>query len=273
MVFEQIFKPTFLEKKPKVSFLIGMFYATIGIISAMIVFPQSVGLVSIAFTSVLVLPTLNRLLTIETRQMVQAKRTTITQIYRNHQDIFQTYIFLFLGIMITYSIFSLILDELTVANVFKSQLRLVGVTGEASNLLFPDFFGILLNNMKVLLVSFVFSLVYGAGAIFFLTWNASVWGTIFGYIAKQAAQVSHESVPLAFLNLFIQVFPHTVVEVSSYLLAIIGGGILSKAVLKEKLGSKRFQRVMYDGFIIFTIAIVLVILGAYIEVFLFPEFI
>ena len=272
MVFEQLFRPRWLEKRPSASFLIGVFYATIGIISAMLVFPQNVGIISVAFTSMLILPTLNRLLSIEELAEIREKKLSLRLIYRDHRDIFETYIFLFLGIMLTYSIFSLLLNELTIVNIFQSQLSLVGVTGEATQLHYADFFSILLNNFKVLLVSFVFSLVYGAGAILFLTWNASVWGTIFGYIAKQAAAVTNQSVILTFFNLFMQVLPHTVLEVSSYLLAIIAGGVISKAALKEKIGSKKFHHVLTDGFIIFTIALLLIILAAYVEVFLFPEF-
>ena len=272
MVFEQLFKPRWLEARPKWSFLIGIFYTTVGILSALIVFPQSVGLISIAFTSLLILPTLNRLLAIEELEEIREKKLSLRLIYRDHKDVFETYIFLFLGILVTYSLFSLILDELTIIHIFKSQLSLAGITGDAIALNYHEFFSLLLNNFKVLLVSFIFSLVYGAGAILFLTWNASVWGTIFGYIARQAAQATNQNVFVAFASLFIKVLPHTVLEVSSYLLAIIAGGIISKATIKEKLGSKKFNHVLTDGFIIFTVALLLIIFAAYVEVFVFPVF-
>jgi len=54
-----------MEKKVRYAFLLGLVYSTIGIISAMFLFGKNSGLAAVAFTSILLIPSLNKLLTME----------------------------------------------------------------------------------------------------------------------------------------------------------------------------------------------------------------
>ncbi len=276
MVFEQLFAARWLERRPSITFILGFIYSELGILSALLVFPDSSGLMSIAFTSLLLLPTLNQLLSIEENQGGEEDKFSLKAILRNHHDIFEIYTFLFLGILLSFSIFSLYFDEITTVRLFDSQLAIIGISGYSSGAVTPSqqwntFVDILQNNFKVLMVCLLFSLMYGAGSILFLVWNASVWGTIFGYIARASAAVENYN-PLAYFVLeFLSVFPHTLVEASSYFLAVIGGGIISKAMLRERVSSPRFMRIMADGLVFFAGALVLVFLGAYLEVYVFDK--
>ena len=53
----------------------------------------------------------------------------------------------------------------------------------------------------------------------------------------------------------------------SYFAAAIVGGILSKAMIREKLFSKRFHHVLTDSLIVMVLAAVLIFVAAYIETF------
>ena len=268
-MFEQLFSAKWMSKKPYYAFLLGLGYSVFGIFSAIVVFPEDVGLMSIAFTSLLVVLSLNNLLSMGENREIRENKLSIRLLFRDHKDIFEIYIFLFLGMLITFSFFAIVLPKFAVTNIFGSQLspyfRYAGRAAE-----WGFFMDILKNNALVLLICLVLSLIYGAGSIIFLTWNASVWGSIFGYIAKQSAVVAAKSPFVEFMALFIKVFPHMFMEALSYFFAIVAGGVISKALIREKENAQKFKHVFTDGMLFFAISIVLLLLAASLEAFVFP---
>ncbi len=263
-MLENILKPDWLEKKPRFAFLIGMVYAAIGILAAWIVFPRSQGIAAIAFISMLLIPSLNSILSIEEKQDASRKKFTLSQIFKDHADILEIYLMLFLGIFLAYALFSIQFPNLLVSGIFDSQLRIIGVTGQATASNF-NFFSIFANNFKVMMIFLVLSLVFGAGSILFLIWNASVWGVVFGYIATMS-----ENAFDAFTTIFVKVMPHMFAEAGAYFFAIVAGGIMAQGVLREKIGSQKFEYVLKDGFAFLTVSVLLLILGAVLEVYLYP---
>lgn len=265
-MIENLLNPHWLEKKPRFAFLIGMIYTAIGILAAWIVFPRSQGIASIAFISMLFIPSLNSILRIEEEQDCSRanKKFTLGQIFKDHADILEIYFMLFLGIFLAYALFSLQFPNLLVSGIFDNQLRVIGVTGQATASSF-NFFSIFANNFKVMIIFLVLSLVFGAGSILFLTWNASVWGVVFAYIATMS-----ENAFDAFTSIFVKVLPHMFAEAGAYFFAIVAGGIMAQGVLREKFGSKKFEYVLKDGFAFLTVALLLLILGAVLEVYLYP---
>jgi len=265
-MLENILKPDWLERQPNRAFVIGIIYSIIGIISAYIIFPKSQGIASIAFLSLLLVISLNKILSIEEIQDSKSKRFSLKKIFQDHADVLEVYFMLFLGIFITYALFSIKFPNLLVAGIFDNQLRTIGVNvGQAAGGF--DFYGILLNNLKIIFIFLILSLIFGAGSILFLAWNASVWGVAFGYLATH-----YTNALAAFAGIFVKVMPHMFLEAGAYFFAIIAGGLMSQAVLREKLGSKKFDYVMKDGFVFMTIGIILLILGAIVEVYIYPIF-
>lgn len=265
MVFEQLYSSKWIEQKARYAFLMGVSYAIIGIASAMLLFPEDPGLVAIAFTSLLIVPSLNKLLSIEAKQAAVSKGFVLARIFKDHWDIIKVYIFLFLGIMLAFAFFSLVWPSVATSAIFREQSNVIGSTGHAiyggQNILNA----LILNNLKVLVFCLIASLVYGSGAVFIITWNASVWGTIFGMIAKNSALVAGQNPFAFFLITLIAVFPHLILEASSYFLAVISGGIISKAVIHEKIFSRRFQQIMQDGLVMFVLALIVLFIAAFIE--------
>ena len=276
MVLEHIFPEDWLEKKARFAFLLGVGYSLIGIILARLLFPSDPALVAVAFTSLLLLPELYKIFTIEERQERMEKKFSFKHLLRDDIDVVKIYSFLFIGILLTYSIATMLLPAFTTNDLFREQLEIrEGATGEAiatGNAIefSPGLFkSLLANNFRVLMVCFIVALLTGDGAIFIITWNASVWGTIFGFTAKSAAACyTGMLMPLYFFGIiFTVVFPHMMIEALSYFCAAIAGSIISKDMLLEKFKSKRFKKVLKFNLYLFLIALALLLLGALVETY------
>src|SRR3989338_10027024 len=118
-MLEQLFPSEWIERKPWSGFIIGFSYAVFGIASALLLFRDDFGLAAVAFTSLLALPTVNRLLSIESKQIASEKKLTIWKPFRDHEDIFLVYIFMFLGIMLAFSFFSIMLPGVSSSALFS----------------------------------------------------------------------------------------------------------------------------------------------------------
>ncbi len=266
MVLEKLYSARWIEKKARYSFLMGFSYSILGIFSAMLLFPENPGMASIAFTALIILPSLNKLINIEAGQAAKEKSFELTDILKNHKDIFKVYAFLFLGIMLAFSFFSVVWPSIATSKVFEQQINILGVAGRAAGS--GSLAGIFSNNLKVLVFCLLASFIYGSGAIFIITWNASVWGVIFGAIAREGAIASGHN-PFVYFGLtLLAVFPHLMTEAGGYFLAAISGGIVSKAMFVEKFGSKRFNRILEDALFMFFVALIVLAVAAFTEVFI-----
>jgi len=265
MVFEQLFKEKWLEKKAWHAIFLGIFYSIVGILSAKLIFGSNPGLMAVAFTSILLIPSLNQLLSYEENVEIREKKFSIKLLFKDHLDIFEIYFYLFLGVFIVFALASILLPQEVTLQLFEPQLAVAGITGRAVTSGF--FMSILLNNIKVLIVCLLLSIIYGAGSILFLTWNAAVWGAVFGFVAKHSASMQGENSFFVFFCLILPVLPHMFTEALSYLSAAIAGGVLSKATIREKLFSAKFHHIMTDALIIAALGFALVVIGAYLEVY------
>lgn len=277
MVLEHIFPEDWLERKGIYAFLLGIGYSIIGVLIASILFPGDPALVAVAFTSMLLLPELYKIFSIEERQESLEQRVSLRSIWRDDIEVIRIYIFLFLGIMLVYSIGTILLPELQANNLFREQLEIrfgqgfagSATAGSATGEIFSSglFFVLLTNNFLVLMACFILALLAGDGAIFLISWNASVWGTIFGLTAKNAALFSGQH-PLYFFALIMAiVFPHMIIEAISYFLAAISGSVISKDVLLEQFASERFFEVFGFNLYLLLFALLFLLLGAVVETF------
>jgi hypothetical protein len=246
MVLEHLFPENWLEKKVRYAFIIAVVYATVGIIVARLLFGANSGIVSVIFTSLLLLPYLQKMFVKEEREEEHEKKyslarfTSLRLFFKKNQAI-RVYLAIFFGIYFTYMAYSFILPQLglNTFNIFKEQLFIdPALRGRAYDM--SAFFSILVNNWWVLLACFLLSIVSGDGAIFFITWNASSWGTIFGYRALSAAMYSGESALLYLGAVLLITFPHVLLEGLSYILAAISGNVISDEIIKAKKDIRKF---------------------------------
>ncbi|MBS3123228.1 hypothetical protein J4437_01195 [Candidatus Woesearchaeota archaeon] len=274
MVLEHIFPEDWLERKGMYAFILGIVYSIIGIIVASLIFPGDPALVAVAFTSMLLLPELYKIFSIEERKEGMEKNISFGIVWRDDLEIVRVYIYLFLGILLVYSIATIALSSLQTNTLFREQLEIRFGQGFSGNAISGQavasgslFFSLLQNNFLVLMACFILALLTGDGAIFLITWNASVWGSIFGITAEFAGKFSGKSQYAIFAVIMLIVFPHMMLEAISYFLAAISGSIISKDVLLEEFASSRFMEVFGFNLYLLLFGLVFLVLGALVETF------
>jgi uncharacterized membrane protein SpoIIM required for sporulation len=136
--------------------------------------------------------------------------------------------------------------------------RIQGAAGALTKGSYSDFSRIFANNFQVMLFAFLFSLFFGAGAVFILVWNASILGVA---IARISETVWH--IPVSG-TLFIA---HGTLEIGGYIVAGLAGSIISACIIRRNRPDV-IRAIMFDSLKLLALAIVLVLVGAYIEVYL-----
>jgi len=270
MVLEQAFRAQWLEKRPISAFFLGLLYALVGILSAKLIFPASTSMMAVAFTSILLIPSINKLLSDEENVEIRETKFSLKMLIKDHRDIFEIYFFMFLGVLTMFALFALFMPQATTLKMFSSQLKVAGFTGQAfmSQVFNPETMSILLNNIIVMVACLLLSIAYGAGSILFLVWNASVWGTVFGYVAHMSIGQAHPLI--AFGVVMAPVLAHMITEALSYFSAAVVGGVVSKAVLREDLFSEKFHHILSDSMMLLLLGFIIVVIAALIEVHLYP---
>lgn len=264
MVLERILSEKWLEKRAELAFFLGYGYSIIGIIIASLIFQKDPSLPAIAFTSILLLPSLRRIFTLKGEVMEGEKGFSFSGMFRNNKDFIKIYIFLSLGIFLVYSTAAIVLPSFQVNKLFETQLGIRGVGGGAY-FSTPLLWSILLNNWWVLLACFLISLLTGDGGIFMITWNLSVWGTIFGVTARNAAFVAGAPPFYFFLLIILIATPHAFLEILSYILGSISGGVISKGLRIEGFKSKKFKILFFHSLGLFIFAVIVLFLGGLVE--------
>ncbi len=301
MVIEYLINPKLIEKKRLYAFVLGVMYSIMGILFAWLLFPADPSLVAVAFTSILILPAMRKLFSIEEQQDKHIKKFSVKLLWKNHNDILSVYLLLLLGVFLVYSVAAIILPSMSVNGLFRDQLELRltddgrGLASDVSNNKYDNsalkdslsldsstntvsslkfskglFLELLTNNLLVLFACLALAFLTGDGAIFLLTWNASLWGTIFGVIARNASIVSHINPFLLLCLVLLIVLPHAFLEMLSYVLGAISGGLMSNDVELEEneLDSERFKGSYWKSVLfILILAIVVVIIGGLVETF------
>lgn len=234
MVLEHLFSEKFLEKRIRYVFLIALIYSTMGIIGARLLFGSNSGIVSVIFTSILLLPSLSKIFEEEEEKEEKEKKFNLKHLWLDNKDAIKVYFAMFFGVFFTYLLYSFLLPQIgiNVFNIFKEQLFIdPGLRGHAFST--DTFVSILANNWWVLIACFLLALLTGDGAIFFITWNASAWGTIFGYRALSAANYSGANPWWYLFIILIIVMWHVIIEAAAYIIAAISGSIISDDVIKK----------------------------------------
>ena len=255
-----------IEKRPYAAFFIGMAYVFISFLTSKIFFPRIISVATLFLVTLLLVPTVIKLLGDEEKR---ERRDGTRNFFRDHKDIFEVYIFLFIGVFAG----ALVLGLMTNLNNFDYQLNfLQNQQGLSSELVkaktqtgiepsFGSFLGLLENNLIVILISFVLSLFYGAGAMFLIALNASIFSTFVVFVMRELPTITNKATLLGIFSI------HMVPELLGFLLAAIAGGVISKAVMQEKFMSDKFRNVMKDAFILFIIAAIIIVISAFLETY------
>jgi len=272
MVLEDLFNPGWVRHRPYLALIFGFFFTFVAFLLSYLFFRSSISVSMVFLTTFLLIPTLIMLLRME--EQVERK-FGLKHFFHNHKDIFEVYLFSFLGVFIAFVVLGLATynDASTFDQLFDFQSRFLrfeqGVSSEtvqsfvAGDVKPPvgGFIEIFSHNLIVVLICFVLSFLYGASAIFLIILNGSVFASFIVIVIKSICEnASHGIQAFGFLMV------HLLPEVSGFLIAAIAGGVVSKAVLYERKGSKAFKNVFKDATVLMLIAVGLVLVSAVLEI-------
>jgi len=260
----RIYPHDYVLKRPLMGLLLGFLFSIVGIGITALFFKRDPAIITVAFTSLLLYPTVTTLLDREKKNLEKERRIEDFFLLGMHRRVLSIYLFIFLGVLLGYAFFSLFLPSLAANTLFESQISvLYGSVGKAVAFTPDLFFSLFSHNFQVLLLAFTTALLVGDGAIFLLVWNASVWGTIFGNLANTAANFGALNPAVLFGIILMIVLPHTIIEATSYIMAAMSGGVTSDFILSSK--SKNMEKFILRSLAIFLGAVVVLAVGMFVE--------
>jgi len=295
-MIESLIKPEVLEHKSYEMLFLAMAIGAISfILASMISKGSEAAHLMIAFCCIGMAPIMVRVITMEEQKDESEK---MGPFFGGYWAIIQTYAYYFIGIIIIVSMIFTILPEERAVQAFSAQVEELnwirggqaragagGAGHVAGTFNQKKFVYLLENNMGVLALALLFSFIFGAGAIYIITWNASIIGVLTGITAKvgctgggalirpeialspcavQGVNNILVSYLIALPCSMLSLLPHGIFEISAYFLAGLAGGILSTVSVSNRLPSKK---VMEHTMAIIVLSMIFIVIGAVIESF------
>ncbi len=284
-MLESLINPKKVERGAVKMLFIGVLYASLSILlvhyffSSDAVLSKYSGMIVVTFCVMFSLPFMYFLIKQEEEEDEQVEG--FFSVWRVHKDAIYAFMWLFLGFIIAFSVWYIVLQDSTLFNAqigtycminspgnidecvekydFTKQPPLTGSTTKNVR-----FLSIIENNVYVMIFTLMFSLIFGAGAIFILAWNASVIAAAIGIFTKAKLI----DIPFGVLRYMIHGFP----EIAAYFITALAGGMFGLGVFKNGIKSPRFLKVLENVVILLFIAIAILIIAAAIEVYFTPIF-
>lgn len=285
-MIEMLVKPKVAERRPWEMFFIGLLYATVSILLVSFVFyndsvlSKYSGILMVTFTVICSLPFMYYIIKLEEGKDIEISDEG--KLIKEHSNAIKALIWLFLGFLIAFSFWYMVLPDYTAKN-FNAQIEVFCsinspnsvqnpsnfdncltrhgiITGNAtSGSVFMDIFS---NNVYVLIFTIIFSLALGAGAIFILAWNATVIAAAIGIFSKSNVA----NLPLGLARYMI----HGIPEIAAYFIGALAGGIISVAVIRRDLYGDRMWKILQDSLLLVILAIIVLVIAGLIEVYVTP---
>ena len=281
-MIELLMKPKRAERKPWEMFFVGAFWASVALLLVTFVFgndsilKDGSGLLVVTFTVIACMPFMYYVIKLEEEKDIEISNSG--KLIKEHSKALRAMLWMFLGFVIALSVWYLVLPDSAGQN-FNFQIKTFCAINSPSHYDYcieqhgvPSMTGsvtganalmaIFANNIYVLIFTILFSLVFGAGAIFILVWNASVIAAAIGIFTKG----SFINLPLALGRYMI----HGIPEISAYFIGALAGGIVSVAVIRKDLRGEGTWKILQDSLLLIIIAIGILIISALMEVYLTP---
>lgn len=284
-MLELLINPKKAEREPWQMFFVGLIYGSFSILLAYwffakdIVNSQYIGWIVVLFCVIFCLPFVYYTVKLEERK--DSEYDGEIKILKEHRKAINSFIWLFLGFVVAFSLWHIILPD--GPNLLKAQIetfcqinnpdnfnfcteqygvkRVERITGTVTSR--DRLLSIFSNNVQVLIFTMIFSLIFGAGAIFVLAWNASVIAAAIGIFTK----MNVHQIPLGLIRYMI----HGTLEIAAYFIAALAGGIFSLSLIRKEYKSERFWLIVEDSLTLTIIALAILFISAIIEVFITPK--
>ena len=280
-MLESLINPKRLEKGSWKMLFIGILYGSLSLLlvkwffSSDIILYESAGMLVVIFSVMFSLPFMYFLIKREEEEDEQIEG--FFGVWKMHKDAIYAFMWLFLGFLISFSFWFIILQD---SNLFNAQIGTYCTINSPGNIeacisqysfdsAFTGaatkesrFLSIIINNVYVMIFTLIFSLIFGAGAIFVLAWNASVIAAAIGIFSNY--QISE--IPLGLARYMIHGFP----EIAAYFITALAGGIFGVGILRNGVRNRTFLRVLENSIILLFIAMIILVIAAVIEVYITP---
>lgn len=300
MVLESLLDVRFVRKNPLFMFFLAVIVSSVGMWVAYFTFPESAAILSIANIAIAIVPIMHRLFVIEEETECLRPGFAIGFLAR-HSCTLKMYAWFFIGLIVSCSFWYVVMPLDVKASVFREQDHEIDKITQLKNTMtgaanagaanaettvanmtscsgnYWCWFGLIVyNNASVLLWAILFSFIYGAGAIFLISWNASIIGVvigrdILGLVAQYQTVGPGLQLAAAYAHgLFnaLGFLPHGLPEAMGYFIGAIAGAIISVAISKQKYKTHEFEIIAKDAFFLMLLALGCIIAGALIEAYL-----
>ncbi|MBD3309782.1 hypothetical protein GF351_01035 [Candidatus Woesearchaeota archaeon] len=280
MVLESILNPIKAEDSPWNLFFYGMVFTSIAIPMSYWIFETHASLVMVFLTVFAALPLMYKTLKYEEKQDLVSNDEI--SLLRQHSKALASFMFFFIGMTLSFSVWYILLPESITQSIFNVQTHtILNINNNISghSLQQVKLFGrIFFNNVKVLTFCLLFSFLYGSGAIFILTWNASVIGTAIGNFVRSNLASIANVVGWPKVGMYLHIISlgllkytlHGIPEILAYFIGGMAGGIISVAVIRHDFGTTRFEKIVLDSSDLIVISVALLLIAALIEVYVTP---
>jgi len=282
-MLESIINPKRVEKGPWKMFFIGLVYGSLSLLlvswffAGDIVLSKFSGMIVVTFCVMFSLPFMYYLIKQEEEEdeMVEG----FFSVWKMHKDAIYAFMWLFLGFVVAFATWQIILSD---SNLFNAQVETYCMinspgniegcvqrysienqdlaTGAATKEM--RLLSIIENNVYVMIFTLIFSLIFGAGAIFVLAWNASVISAAMGIFTNYDIK----DLPFGLLRYMI----HGAPEIAAYFITALAGGIFGVGVIRNGIKNPKFLRIVENVVILLFIAIIILIVAAVVEVYFTP---
>jgi uncharacterized membrane protein SpoIIM required for sporulation len=284
-MFEMLVNPEKAEANPWQMFFIGAFYATVSLILVKWIFAKDPvlskysGILVVTFCVMFTIPFIY--FAFRNEEEKDFKYEGFTRLIKEHSKALLYLMFMFMGFVVAFSFWYIVFADGN--QNFRAQIetycminkpasfdncvqeygvKTVGAKTTGFMSATDKIVNIFANNIYVLIFTLVFSLIFGAGAIFILAWNASVISSAIGIFSRSDLA----NLPLGLARYMI----HGIPEIAAYFAGAIAGGIVSAAIIKREIHSDKFWTVLQDSLNLIIAAVVILFVAALIEVFITP---
>ncbi len=275
MVLESLLNAEDAQEHPWKIVVLSFAFATIAVWLAGSSGLGGGGIVIVGLSSIASIPFLLRLFDAATSKLNGEQMLGSTLLGR-HAPVVVVMASLFFGLLAGYVFWQLYLPESQVRTLFDAQTKeLIAINPAVGRAASPlsgveavkAFEIIFFHNLQVVGIILFLCVLYGAGAVAVLSWNASVIATFLSVLAKKIAGTDDAGSTILLGGLttgFLGILPHGSLELLSYLMVTLSGGIISSAVI-HRLPAGPFTLVLYDAARLLCISILFLAAGAAIE--------
>jgi uncharacterized membrane protein SpoIIM required for sporulation len=281
-MLETLIFPKEGERKPWKLFIIGLVYSILSFFLVNLIFSKDVvlsrysGLLVVMFAVLFSIIFFYYSLRLDEKENIREKNEE--KALKDDWKILIMFLWLFLGLTIGFSLCQIVFPH--VVN-FNAQLETYCVINkplqysdcldsykltDAINTIDAvprgSFLPILVNNIYVLIFILIFSLIFGAGAIFIITWNASIISTVISLSVTNL-----KGIPFSLFRFLVHGLP----EMAAYFLVAMAGGMASIALssfFRKKISSEKLLKIIRRSSYLIILSILVLVIAALIEVYI-----